>query len=218
MGEIAIGIVADMRRQSEAWDLSKKVGAELLCYDDGYLGCNANHIRVWTKMVAHDSKWTVVLEDDALPCDAFRDHLAASLSDPPTEVVSFYLGRNYPKAWQRFIRTKIKSSPDAHWFVSTHVLSTVGLAVRSHLIPDMMRFIGNLTETEQLWPIDEQITQWCRMRGYRVGYTRPSLVEHADGPSLIANRADGDTRQLPRVAWEFGTRDAWDRMSFEELP
>jgi GR25 family glycosyltransferase involved in LPS biosynthesis len=218
MRDIAIGIVADMRRQAESWDLSNKVGAELLCYDDGYLGCNANHIRVWTKMVAHDTDWIVVLEDDAVPCDGFRDRLAAALADPPADVVSLYLGRSYPKAWQRFIRSAIKRDPNAHWLMSSHVLHGVGLAIRSHLVRDMLTFVGNMAPTEAIWPVDEQITHWCRMRGYRVAYTRPSLVDHADGESLIRTRNDGDVRELPRTAWEFGSRDVWDRLSFEEIP
>lgn len=216
MSDIVTGIVADMRRYQMAHDLAGYVDATFIGFDDGTIGCTRNHIKMWTKIVQHGGDWGVVLEDDAVPCQMFTYQLAAVLADPPTDIVGLYLGRNYPRAWQRFVK-KALADPDANWILSTHVLHCVGLAVRVSLIPDMLRFIGNMAAADQDWPIDEQITHWARLRGHRVCYTRPSIVDHRDGESLLVHR-DGAGRELPRHAWEFGYREEWDKSLIVEMP
>lgn len=216
MSDIVIGVVGDMRRNRQAYILATGCDAKVLSLDEGILGCTKNHIKVWTKLLQHGGNWGVVLEDDAAPCEDFLDQLAAVLANPPCDVVSLYLGRSYPRAWQRFIK-KALIDPDAHWITSTHVLHGVGLAIRMHLVEDMLRFIGNMAAAEQDWPIDEQITHWCRLRGHAVAYTRPSIVDHGDGESLVEHR-DGAGRELPRHAWEFGTREKWNPELRTEMP
>jgi hypothetical protein len=102
--------------------------------------------------------------------------------------------------------------------LSTHVLHGVALAIRMPLVSDMLRFVGKMTDTEKLWPVDEQITHWCRLRGQRVAFTKPSIVDHReDIPSLIQH-PDGGGRDKPRHAWAFGTRDVWDTQATTEIP
>ena len=221
MSDITIGIVADMRRKDEAWDLADKVGAQIMCYDDGTVGCTDNHIRVWTRVLQHGGDWAVVLEDDALVGDDFAEQLRMVLDDPPEPIVGLYLGRVLPRAWQRFIKIAFTKHVDAHWLTASHFLHGVGTAVRMDLLPDMLRFVGHMTDTEKLWPVDEQITHWARIAGYRVAYTKPSIVQHGDLPTLLtqAEHNDGTDRGAlpPRVAWEFGRRDAWDSTSVKEM-
>ena len=212
MSDIVIGVVADMRRQQQAWDLAKALDATVVSFDDGTLGCTRNHLKVWTKLLQHGGNWAVVIEDDALLCDDFDTTLAAVLAKPPADIVGLYLGKNYPRAWQRVIKPKMAT--DAHWITSTHLLHGLGTCMRMSLLEDMLRFVGRM---EDGWPIDEKITHWCRLRGHRVAYTKPSIIEHADGPSLLVH-PDGDKRELPRRAWEFGRRDEWDWESAVEIP
>ena len=47
--------------------------------------------------------------------------------------------------------------------------------------------------------IDEAITVWCQERGHEVSYCVPSIVDHADGPTLI-DHPDGIERDMPRRA------------------
>jgi hypothetical protein len=216
VSDIVIGVVGDARRQEAAWDLFKQTDATFISLDTGTLGCTKNHLMVWTNILQHGGDWGVVLEDDAELCEGFHDQLTQVLYDPPADVVSLYLGTGYPKAWQRFIKKGMAT--DAQWLLSTHVLHCVGLAIRMHLVPDMLRFVGKMTDTEKLWPVDEQITHWCRLRGQRVAHTKPSIVDHReDLPSLIEH-PDGAGRTLPRHAWEFGRRDSWDSTATTEIP
>jgi hypothetical protein len=220
MSDTIIGVVADMRRQQQAWALSNSVGATVLSYDDGTMGCTRNHIKVWTKVLQHGGDWGVVLEDDAMPCEGFKEQLHAALDAAPADIVGLYLGTGYPRAWQRFIKKAMAS--DAHYIMSSHVLHGVGTAIRMHLVPDMLRFVGNMSGAQQNWPIDEQITHWARLRGHRTCYTKPSIVEHADGESLLVHPdAEGrgsSGRELARHAWEFGERDTWVGDHWVEMP
>lgn len=217
MSDVTIGVVADMRRNPDAWRLYDQVGAQVVSYDDAIMGCTANHLKVWTKLLQHGGDWGVVLEDDAQPCLGFREQLDLVLADPPADVIGLYLGRNFPRAWQRFIKPCMAT--DAHWVMSSHLLHCVGVAIRMHMVPDMLRFVGRMTPTEKLWPIDEQITHWCRLRGLRVAYPKPSIVEHRDLPPLVDHsQIDGAGRKLPRVAWQFGTREYWDSKATTDIP
>jgi GR25 family glycosyltransferase involved in LPS biosynthesis len=216
MSDIVIGVVADMRRQQMAWDLATQVNATVLSYDDGAMGPTKNHLKVWTKLLQHGGDWAVVLEDDAIVGPQFTTQLKQVLESPPAQVVSLYLGRGYPKAWQRFIK-KAMMADDAHFIMSTHVLHGVALAMRMTLVEDMLRWVTWMSQEQRQWPVDEQITEWCRRRGYKVAYTKPSIVEHADGPSLLVH-PDGDGRDVPRKAWEFGQRDEWDWSKAVEMP
>ncbi len=149
--------------------------------------------------------WCVVLEDDAIPCGAFRRQLNQVLTVATTPIVGLYLGRSYPIAWQRHI-AHIANDP-AHWAISTHLLHGVGTAIRADLVPDMITHVGR---QDPEWPIDDSITAWARARGHLVGYTRPSLVDHADQEPIIQQRYDGGQRDQPRTAWAFGTREHWN--------
>jgi hypothetical protein len=214
MSDIAIGIVADYRRHDQARLLYQRTKADIVCYDDGIIGCTNNHIRTWARLAPLTGEWGVVLEDDAEVNDDFREQLSMVLANPPADVVSLYLGKGFPRAWQRWIKPVMAT--DAHWVLSSHVLHGVGVAVRGNLIRDMLRFVGKMSPQEQLWPIDEQVTHWCRLRGHRVAYTKPSIVQHADGES-IAVHYDGAKRDMPRVAWEFGSRLDWDKSKVVEM-
>jgi GR25 family glycosyltransferase involved in LPS biosynthesis len=218
MTTIRIGVVAHILRQSYAQQLADQVDAATISFDDGMLGVNKNHIKVWTNLLQQGGDWLVVLEDDAVPVDDFRYHLTQALINAPTDIVSLYLGTGYPKAWQRFIKTAMADKSDANYIVSTHLLHAVGTAIKVDLVNDMLRFISWMSEGERKWPIDEQITHWARMRGHKISYARPSLVDHMDGPTTV-HHPDGQSRDgVKRRAWEVGTRDLWHRSKVIEMP
>lgn len=216
---IKIGVVAHTARMSHAQTLSDKVDATVVSFDDGMLGAQRNHIKVWTNLVQHGADWLVVLEDDAVPVDDFRYQLRQALINAPTDIVSLYLGTGYPKAWQRFIKKAVTegSKAGANYIVSTHLLHGVGTAIRYDLAQDMLRMLKWMNQDQRQWPLDEQITDWARRRGHKIAYTKPSLVNHMDGPSTIKH-PDGDGRELPRHAWEVGTRHTWNGLLTADMP
>lgn len=197
-----IAVVAHHRRQQQAAALSTRINADHISWDDGTLGATGNHLAVWD-WHAHNTThgWAITIEDDGLPCDNFRDQLAAALAVAPAPVVSLYLGTGHPRQFQPLIERTLAATPDAHWLTHDHLLHAVAVAIHTDLLP--------LTLDPDL-PIDEAITHWARRNHHHIAYTRPSLVDHADTDTLITNRADRTTNK-PRHAWQHGTRTHWHK-------
>lgn len=207
-----VGVVGHTSRTEQALHLATETGAHL-ALDDGTLGCSGNHLRVLEHLATHGcSRYAVILEDDAQPVDGFRDQLAEALlaapqavyedgTTGPAPIVSFYLGSGYPRYWQKGIGKAITKADqsDTPWIISEHLLHAVAYAIRTDLIPDL------LANRQQL-PIDDMITAWARTNTHPVAYTHPSLVDHADGPTVITARVE---RRAPRHAHRTGTRTTW---------
>jgi hypothetical protein len=205
---LKIGIVAHIARIQHAEALADDVGADYISVDDGTLGCEGNHRKVWEHLAAQDSEWTVVIEDDAIPVDDFRHQLEQILAVSPTPIVSLYLGRSRPWAgWQTLISLAVEKAnhAGAHWIISHSVLHAVALAIKTELVPSMLTWI----ETH---PVDDSITRWAKNYQLRVGYPWPSIIDHRDGPTLI-DHPDGDPRAAGRVAWWCDTRSHWNNTS-----
>jgi hypothetical protein len=202
----SVGIVGHADRTELINTLADRIRPDILSIDDGQLGCEGNHRNVW-KRLANDypsSRWTVVIEDDALPVADFDTQLEAALRVAPTPVVSLYLGRLRPPQHQGAIGKLVATNPAEHWLVATRLLHAVGVAIRTPLVPDMLSHVS----TWPRCPIDEAITRWCIDSRNRVSYTWPSLVDHADTPTVVQH-PDRQPRPPGRTAWRVGERTAW---------
>ncbi|DAZ90137.1 Bacteriophage protein [Mycobacteroides abscessus subsp. bolletii] len=219
---IKIGIVAHDDRTEDADVLAEAVDANVYSRDNGDLGCEVNHRRVWSTLASYDSDWSVVLEDDAQPVEGFRAQLESALAVAPTPVVSLYLGKGRPEFAQTHIRTIARAlSPETQaapcWLTGQVLLHAVGVAIRTFLIPNML---DHLTQPPAVFLAQDQaIEHWANASGHRIGYTWPSLVNHADTPSVIEEHPDGVPRGprivdgaivvTPRRGWRVGTREHW---------
>lgn len=200
-----IGIVGHIARLTMAEALADQVGADYMSIDDGTLGAEGNHRKVWSKLAGTSDPWTVVLEDDAQPVGDFRDQLTAALTAAPTPVVGLYLG--HPTHWhQHPLKRRIleagqrADNQDACYITTNELIHGVGIAIHTHLIPQMLAYQSDR-------PIDYHIRNWCRTNGHTISLTWPSLVDHADGPTLIDHN-DGHVRGQ-RKAWRTSTRHTW---------
>jgi hypothetical protein len=205
-----IGIVAHQCREQLADHLAQQTQAAVISVDDGSMGANTNHQTVWKHLSTEDTTWSVVLEDDAMPVTGFRKHLGKALTAAPTSIVSLYLGKQRPPQYQADIQEALDKADanQAHWIVGTQLFHAVGTAIRTELLPDM------LANMKFYLPIDENIGQWSRRQGWPIAYTVPSLVDHADGPTLITH-PDGAEREPGRVAWRTGTHFTWNSDAVE---
>lgn len=201
---IRIGIVGHTARSAEAKRLARQVRADFVSIDNGVLGCDGNHEAVQRHLSALPGEWSVVLEDDAVIDPAtFRQQLGAALAVAPTPIASFYLGKSRPPQYQGRIKAvlPIAQATGAHWLTSSHMLHAVAYAIRTDLL-------GSLLEFDSDFPADQHIGLWAKTSGHRVGYTLPSLCDHADTPT-ITEHPDGHPRRPGRVAWRVGTRETW---------
>lgn len=199
---ISTVIVAHRSRVEAAVHLAETVSADSLLVDDGTLGPAGNHRRAWDWHTNNThSGWALVLEDDAQPVPGFDAQLYAALTHAPTDIVSLYLGRERPRHWQGRIEQAVVAAGMGHaaWIIGTHLLHAVGLAARAHLAPAMANWTRHLAEPVDGRPVD----------GHHIGYTWPSLVEHAD-TTTVADHPDLTPRRPGRIAWRTGTRTNWN--------
>lgn len=206
-----IGIVTHHARADQAHQLMETVGAVYLSMDDGTLGCSRNHMRVWERLSRYDTEWSVVLEDDAVPVEGFTDQLEQALASSPCSVASLYLGQGQPLQWQGRVGQAIHAAEqdNACWIVGKRLLHGVAVCIKTDLIPSMLTHIKTSTR-----PIDWAIRDWAVSADQAICFPVPSLVDHADGPTLITGRAD-TSRDMQRTAWRVGTRDRWTSKAVE---
>lgn len=204
----SFAVVGHHARIVEATSLAHAVGG-VIVLDDGSIGADGNHLRAWDATSTLPSDWAVVLEDDAQPVAGFVEQAEQALTMAPEPVVSFYLGRTRPRRWQERIAPALANAErrQAHWLTTTHVLHAVAVAIRVELRDDWLTF----AHTSPL-PIDERLTAWCITRDHKVAYSLPSLVDHADGPTLIEHTSTAAATG-PRRAWRTGTRTGWTPQS-----
>lgn len=199
----SIGVVAHTSREPEAKALAHEVEADFISVDNGILGCDDNHEAVQQHLAALTSTWSVILEDDAVPVEDFRAQLTQALPMAPAPIVSLYLGRQRPPHWQKRIQRALAQAEETEspWIISTHMLHAVGYAIRTEHLPSLLAH-------ESTHPIDEHISSWARRYGHTIAYTTPSLVDHADWPTIV-DHPDGDRRKPGRTAWSFGSTHQW---------
>lgn len=211
---VSTGIVAHTSRRLETGKLLDLLGEYYrgqVYLDDGTLGCEGNHLRTWRgaheHAVRHRLLWCVVLEDDAVPVDHYCADLEMALDNAPSPVVSLYLGRGRPEYAQKKIERAIEMNRP--YCVASRLYHCVAVAIRTDLVPGMIE-TATKAVNEADKAIDEAITEWCKQQMWPVAYANPSLVEHADGPSLTRHRGN-DRAPVYRKAWVTGTRTDWWR-------
>lgn len=207
--DIAIGVVAHTARLTQAQQLANQVNANYISVDDGTLGVEANHRKVWEKLARHNTDWCLVLEDDAQPVDNFTDQLHSTLAVAPSPAVSLYLGHHqhwhwYPARQKRLAEAGAQADQqDACWIMSSDIAHGVAVAIQTEIVADML----NHTQHSKR-PIDYAVRQWLRDTGRAYAFSWPSLVDHADWPTLVKHH-DKRPRKQPRKAWRVGGRNTW---------
>lgn len=204
----SIGIVAHTARAEEAHTLFTSVGASFLSMDNGRRGCDLNHDHVHRWLASQPTDWAVILEDDAIPVTGFRAQLGQCLAHAPSPLVGLYLGRCRPPQYQSVIGAAVSAAEavGADWVLSDRMYHGVGYAVRTDLLASLVDFRIGL-------PVDERISEWASSAGLRVAYCSPSLVDHADWPTVIPRHNDGQPRTSGRVAWNAGPHLEWSNKS-----
>jgi hypothetical protein len=204
-----IGIVAHALRSKHAEALARTVQADFISVDtNGLMGCDQNHETVQQHLAALPSTYSVILEDDAVLIDGFREQLDEALILAPTPIVSLYLGRQRPPWAQNGIQAAISQAREANadWIIGTHLLHAVGYAIKTDLMASLLNFPSTPL------PIDQHISRWAQTYGHLVSYAFPSLVDHADLPTIV-DHPDGQPRTPGRVAWETAAHADWSTRS-----
>lgn len=195
MTEFAIAITTHPERLYRGSALARELGAQL--FVDTGQGELANHAAAWAGAAASTDGWVVVLEDDALPIEGFREHLADCLAHAMHGVVSLYVGRDARAGLQRKIRIAraVAAERGAAWLMFQRTYWGVGLAAPAPLAREIAEFLPHRS-----LPYDQALSEWTKDRAVNVFAPVRSLVDHDDElPSLV-----WDTPREQRVAWEVG--------------
>lgn len=194
---VAITVMAHPAREAEALRLAQQVGAYAVSLDTAGEGEVVNGLRAWALAVEADADWTIVLQDDAVPVPGFTDHVATVLAGAPSDCVSFYTGTGRPR--QDIVRAAIHHA-DANssaWLTHPSLLWGVAVALRTGTARDFLNW-----EPPRPLAYDQRISAYCRHARIRVSYTHPSMVDHADGPTLLMH--SWGPPKAPRRAWRVG--------------
>lgn len=210
--DYSIGIVAfaSTERLAMAHELMASVNALVLNPDDGELGCAGNHAFIQNRL-ATEPGWTVVLEDDAVPLNAFQDDLEWVLQHAPHPIVSLYLGTGYPQNWQKRMVDAVAAGTS--WIVSSRILHAVGYAIAPEIKGDLAWWMSRNKRGPGMEP-DEAMSVWANAHQIKVAYTNPSLVDHRDTATAIRVRRNHGVfahgRNRPRHAHNTRQRLTWD--------
>lgn len=193
---IPIAVIAHPKREKLANKLAQQVNADTVCWDAGKIGASRNHIQAWQWFSSDtNADYGCIIEDDILPCAHFRQNLEKAVKNSPAPILSLYLGRDRPPHRQQDI-ARVIAAP-VSYYTDTDLLSCQGYVIRA----DLFEMWEQIQSRVHLLPIDEAISHWAKTMGVPIAYTRFSLVDHRDGPTLIADHGDGEGRNGKTSVW-----------------
>ncbi|WP_137843847.1 hypothetical protein [Microbacterium sp. 2FI] len=201
---LSVAIMAHVARTHHAWWLAQDLHAPVV-WDRGAgeWDTGARAISAYEDGATHH----LIVQDDAVPVPDLRAHLEAAIASQPHGPMSLYLGTG--PSGRRRLRNQaaIRTADDATstWIGIPEMLHGVAIVLPVADIAPMLRWAEGRRE-----PYDARIGKFYRHHGRpRVLYTWPSLVDHADGDTLIAVRPDRQLRTYPRVAYRHGAPARW---------
>lgn len=193
MGDSRFVVVGHHSRRHQAEQLALSLNAHLLI-DEGQHGANWSHRRAIEWASQQDCR-VVILEDDALPVDDFKEKVADWLERFPDDLCSFYLGTGRPPQYQLDIAMKLIESDKRQTDYIT-----------------LKRLIHGVCYSPPPASISRIIDRWdaTKAADYAVGdayggqviYPCWSLVDHADAET-VERHPDAAPRTERRRAWRF---------------
>jgi hypothetical protein len=210
--QLGVAIAADHRRYAQATELGKvllpmlAVGActsLATVYDQGN-GEWDTHSRAWEAHLGQDElTHGLVLEDDALPCQGMVDGALAAIQRFPTSAISLYFGQ-HENPYSRTSRvrrarnavTLAQDFDDVSWISTPGLWWGVAVILPVAWIEPMLAY----WQPRKTGLYDERISKWLIMHEKGPVYnTWPSLVDHADGPSLLRRHRKSGRRAFQTV-------------------
>ncbi|WP_196094568.1 hypothetical protein [Enterobacter roggenkampii] len=187
-----IAIVAHHSRRTMAEELASKLEADIVFMDEHSAGANSNHLRA-LRWAAEQSDRVIIIEEDALPVEGFRDKAQDWLARFPDGMLSFYLGTGRPPQYQKEIAGMLV---DADRVSADHLVLSKLIHGVCYSPPQ-----GRLTRMLNAWnktlAADYAVGEAF---GGRVIYPCYSLVDHADIPT-VERHPDNEPRTERRRAW-----------------
>lgn len=194
--QVKIIIVAHHARRVQAERLASDLNAHVIMDEVGR-GALWGHHRA-LEWAAQQPERVVIVEDDALPVDGFRNKADIWLKQLPDDLVSFYLGTGRPPQYQGQIAHLLRRAEQ--WREPYISLLQLIHGVCYSVPVDKVEAV--LSKLPSHGAADFAIgNAWQQLTRKPVIYPVRSLVDHDDLPSVEVH-PDGRARTEPRRAWQ----------------
>jgi hypothetical protein len=197
----AVVVVAHHARLEQATALAETLDAEMFV-DDGSLGEWDNHERA-IRWAAEHGTHAVVVQDDALPIPEFRQCVEQAIEHRPDDMIGLYVGRLRPERERVEKAVAQADEVGASWLTHERLLWGVATIMPNEAVPALLEYRSHRAYDLRLG------RAWAAHTRRPVLYTWPSLVDHADQPSVITGRP---AREDGRVAHRVGV-PTWSDVS-----
>lgn len=193
---LSAAVVAHPVRAHEATRLTNLLGAELFM-DSHRLGEWPNHRRALAWAADQDATHTLIVEDDAVVPSDLIALCQQAITHRPDDLLGLYVGRLKPLRIAVANAVAAAEATQASWITHDWLLWGVAVIVPTATIPVLLEVCDQAST-----PYDTRLGRaWARTQGRPIQFPWPSLVDHADTPSVIERRGP---RQVGRVAHRVG--------------
>lgn len=188
---ISFRVVAAPERLERAQILADKVNGQVIL-DSSYEGTFHTHVRALRSAVGDH---VVVLEDDAILCGDFVDHVEQLIAERPEHLIGLYVGRSHPQRIQPLLSELTQT---VGWLDAPQLTKqlwwAVGYVMPAADIPTVLERLAS--RPQHAWiETDRRIGAWHAERG-RLSYPLPSPIDHDDLLPSTTSRG-----RSARVAW-----------------
>lgn len=190
---LSISVMAHPSREKFFPYLKEKLGDVPFSIDHNSTGVWPNARRAWA-MFDPEALFHVVVQDDAIVCDRFRERaeeaiynaFRAGISDVENGfAVSFYFGN------RGTLRGIAQAGLERGYCTMNRTPWAVAICLPTAIIPAMLKEAEEYAEPQD----DARIGKFVRSRGMRVYFPIPSLIDHrtaAEGtPSIVGDSGQG---------------------------
>lgn len=144
-------------------------------------------MRAWRTVAARRADWSMIVQDDVIPCLDLIPAMEQALAHVPERViVSPFVGQNQPRGYVQQIAETVERATEtgASWLMTGGLMWGVAICVPTSTIPEMVAWCNRMNQWRSY---DKRVGQFYKRHSFRTWYTWPSLVDHRDVPSLLAH-------------------------------
>lgn len=183
--KLSIVIMAHPERAKYIPYLKERLGDVPVVYDEKsniWDTCR----RAWLA-IDRSAEYGVVIQDDAIVCDNFRERAEALLQDDL--IYSFFAGHLLSE------RIRHAESKGRGFVESGQIFNEIALCMRTSHIDDMIKHCDTMEAQT-----DQEISRWARLHRIKVRYPIPSLIDHRDDESIFQRNYNRPAWNRPRKA------------------
>jgi len=202
--KLSISIMAHPSREKFIPYLQEKLGGNIpVSMDSESKGIIWNCKNAW-KMYDKEADWHIVIQDDAIICENFREKAIEAINKSFHDMLKYTDGKKnafdyVPEFYNTtvynfYYGTRVALKQEAEqglkdgYVMSNRPRWGVAICMPTVLIDEMLEYFETLNNQQD----DERISRFINMKGMRVYFPMPSLVDHrSELESLVGNALSG---------------------------